>query len=354
MIRKKSESIVFRLNRSYNSIMSIALALLIALKAPTSLKVGNNFYVKGSAVRLGRFLTSTEFSRDGQTVLFIDEDVEGSYAAERTRAGKVPGAWKKSLVRFDLRRGTKEILYTPTENETLMQIETVGQGGDVICTIAVGTSKGDVINWKAIFAPVGGQTRVIANGVPARSFQVAASKSEPKAAVLICLPNEGSRYLFITKNQTSSFDIPAKGYQGGFGFLRSKNGNPVAGVQGGPPDYKILGLFEISFASGQLVPFSGYNENTIEEDSLAVVENDVPVRSKGDPALNQTPLCDIFTRPKKAKPIEGTLFAQGVIAIVSESPTGLAMVFLNDDGFYLKEWIKADDALAKELAKKSG
>ena len=313
--------------------------------------MGNSYYVAGPPIRLGRFITNEKFSRDGEYISYIDEQLEGSYPTERAKAISGTEDDSRALLRLNLRKGTKETLYLPKSNEVVMSIEPVGSGGDIICTVAQGPPIGDNLKWKALYCPIGGTARIIADDVVTRSFQVAASKTERKAFLLVCGLDAPASYFFITSDQTVTKSLPNTGFQGGF-FSKTASGNPVAVLQGPAPDYKLVGNFELSFATGAARAIPNLFEAAQEEPETHLIDFDLIDRSRGDEEMGQAPLKDIFARPgEKKNGSQRFLVAQGVIALLSEAPNGLAFAYMSTEGYFVREMLKVDAKFADRLKK---
>lgn len=314
--------------------------VLAAIALGQGLVIGPETYVPGPAVRLSSLITDETFSRDGRFLTFIDERVEGSYSAERDRIAKNTPSNERAVVRFDLRRGVRQTLYTPGADETLMRLEPMGTGGDILCSIAVGVSQGDLITWRALYCPEGGEPRMVVDGAQARSFHFAASKTDKKAFILICNPDAKASYLYVTETQSLRKELPLSAYQGFF-FMRSRSGNPVMALQGPPPDYKVLGYYELVFSTGDALPFTDFDDIEQEEQVEPLVEYSLRERSKGDPELRQSPLSDLLARrPGTQAGDPELLVAQGIIAESSKSTNGLAIVYLSTEGYFLRELVK--------------
>lgn len=315
---------------------------------PASLKVGKDFYLPGPVVRLGSFITFEKFSRDSKFLVYVDERTESNYSKNKERIQNGEDA-PPTLVRYDIQRGSKETLYVPEANETLMNVEPVGRSGDVICSIAIGTSQDDKVLWKAIFFPQGGSPRVLANGIRSRSFQISASPTERKAFVLICSLDTPSKYLFVTPEKTLIAELPSSAFQVGF-FLQTRDGNPIVGLQGPAPDYKTLGNYELSFSTGGFRLLTDLPENRPDNSSSELLSFDTIERSKGDSTIGEGPLLEIVARPKDPKLGLGRLIVeQGVIAILQPSPDGLTVVYLAPSGIYIRELVKASPSLADRI-----
>jgi hypothetical protein len=199
--------------------MVLAVLSLISLRPigpATALSVGKDFYVPGPAIKLARYLSSEKFSRDGQFFTYIDEGPEDEYVREKQAAQRGEAGSSRALVRFDLKKGSKQVLYTPKSGETLMAITPVGRGGDVFCTLTVGTAEDNRVQWRAIFCPVGGTTRTVVDQVVTRSFQVVGSPTDRKAFILVCGEGTPARYLFVTPERTVEKSLEIEGFQAFF------------------------------------------------------------------------------------------------------------------------------------------
>ena len=330
--------------------LSLALTLLLPATVQTkALQVGEDFYLPGPPVRLGRYISSEAFSRDGQYLTFIDERPEGSYVTERDLIRRGVESTTRALVRFDLRRGFRQTLLVLGPGETLMRIEPVGTGGDIIVTLALGVQNGDLLRWRAIYYPVGGNPKVVADNAIGRSFQVAGSATERKAFVLVVAPEAPAQYLFVTPEKTEVKSLSTTAFQGSF-FFNTATGNPVAAFQGPAPSYQLLGNFVFDFASGEATPIANITDIERAGEAAPLINIDTELRSQGDPALGQVPLNDLNARPGSAKLGRGFLsVTQGIIGKKSSSPSGLAVVYLSSDGYFLRELIKADPKLRDRL-----
>jgi hypothetical protein len=334
--------------------MAAALSLILTLLLPATiqtkpLQVGEDFYLPGPPVRLGSYIHSEKFSRDGRYLTFIDERPEGSYSTEKDMISRGVETLTRALVRFDLRRGVRQTLVVPGPGETLMRIEPVGTGGDVIVTLAIGKPEGDLLRWRAIYCPVGGNAKIVADNAIGRSFQIAASSTDRKAFILVVSPDGPAQYSYITPERTEVKSLPTTASQGSF-FIRTAAGNPVAAFQGPAPGFDLLGDFEFDFATGAAKAITDITdvERPVEVPPLVKLESEL--RSKGDPALGQVPLSDLVARPGTAKLGRGFVsVTQGVIGKLSNSPSGLAVVYLSSDGYFLRELIKADPKLRTRL-----
>jgi hypothetical protein len=334
--------------------MAAALSLVLALLLPATiqtkpLQVSEDFYLPGPPVRLGRYISSEQFSRDGQYLTFIDERPEGSYATEKDLVSRGVETTARALVRFDLRRGIRQSLLVPGPAETLMRIEPVGTGGDVIVTLAIGVPNGDLLRWRTIYYPVGGNPKEVADNAIGRSFQVAGSATERKAFVLVVTPEAPAQYLFITPEKTEVKSLSTTAFRGSF-FFKTATGNPVAAFQGPAPNYQLLSNFVFDFASGEATPIASIADVERAEESAPLINFDTELRSKGDPLLGQVPLNDLIARPGTPKLGRGFLsVTQGVIGKLSSSPSGLAVVYVSAEGYYLRELVKADPKLRDKL-----
>ncbi|CAN1541356.1 hypothetical protein MCEMSE15_01780 [Fimbriimonadaceae bacterium] len=334
-------------------VLSVALTLLLPVSVQgKSLQVGDDFYFPGPPVRLSSYIQSEKFSRDGQFLTFIDERPEASYPTEKDLISRGVETPARALVRFDLRRGVRQTLVVPGPGETLMRTEPVGTGGDVIVTLAIGKPEGDLRRWRAIYCPVGGTGKVVADNAIGRTFQIAASTTERKAFILLLSPDGPAQYSYITPERTEVKTLSTTAFQGSF-FIKTSAGNSVAAFQGPAPSFELLGNFEFDFATGAAKEIKDITdvERPVEVPPLVNLETEL--RSKGDPALGHFPLSDLVARPGTAKLGRGFLsVSQGIIGKLSNSPSGLAVVYLSSDGYFLRELIKADSKLRDRL--KSG
>ncbi len=337
--------------------MGVTLIAALSLLAPAALqgkalKVGDDFYLPGPPVRLGRYIQSEKFSRDGQFLTFIDELPEASYPTEKDLISRGVETTNRALVRFDLKRGVRQTLVVPGPGETLMRIEPVGTGGDVIVSLAIGKPEGDLLRWRAIYCPVGGNAKVVADNAIGQSFQIAASSTERKAFILVVSPDGPAQYSYITPERTEVKSLPTTASQSSF-FIRTAAGNPVAAFQGPAPGFDLLGDFEFDFATGAAKAIKDITDVERAVELPPLVKMETELRSKGDPALGQVTLSDIVARPGDLKLGRGFVsLTQGVIGKLSSSPSGLAVVYLSSDGYFLRELIKADPKLRDTL--KSG
>lgn len=313
-------------------------ALLI--QPAKTLSVGPDSYVAGPAIRLGRFISSSVFSRDGSFVTFVDERVEGSYAAQRERLARQTESTGRALVRVDLKTGVRQTLYTPQPGETLMWVEPVGRGGDVLCSIAMENLPKDQISWKAIYCPAEGGVQVVADRVAARSFQFAASFTERKAFLLITNEDQRTRYLFLTPSRTVEKTLNVNSYQGGF-TIRTKDGSPVLFLQGRPPGFSVVGLYLLSFIDGSSEKLQGLPQEGDISVPEPLIRFETIERSKPKDGTDQLPLNDLTAVAGKQELQRSRLtIAQGIIAITEEAPEGNGIVYLRDDGFYARAMIK--------------
>jgi hypothetical protein len=318
---------------------AVVFTAITALSSQT-LSVGQDAYAPCPAIRLGSLTTSEVFSRDGAYVAFVDERAETSYSAARDRIaiqGESPG---RSLVRVDLLKGTRQILYTPGPNETLIGIETVGRSGDLLCSIAKENLPKSQISWKAIYCPVNGGVQVVADQVAARSFQFAGSSTARKAFILICNEDDKTRYLYLSEDTAEERSLNIVSYQGGF-YFRSPKGNPIVGLQGSPPNYSPLGFYELSFVDGsaERLPSLPSAEELLEKTPL--IRFSVDPRSPSDTAKRRLPLGDLVAvagRQEQQK--EVVVVEQGIIGITLEGPDGLGVVYRRDDGVYVRSMVK--------------
>lgn len=328
--------------------MISSLVLAAVLAEPTFLVVGTDVLLPGPPLRIASVISNPTFSRDGQTLIFFDERAEDGYAAEKVRIGRGDPPLKKALVRFDLRRGVREVVYEPKSNETLMRVETVGPAGDVLLSVAVGIPQGDNLTWRGIYAPVGQRPRVLVDGVQARSFHFAGSRTERKAFVLIVEGSGPARYLFVTPESTVEKVLPVTAHQGIVAF-RGSLGNPIIGLQGPPPNYSPLGLFELDFASGIFRVADNVSPEDGEE-TPPRVDWETQDRSVVGLLPGQVPLRDLFARRVASGATADRMrITQGVIATTATSPDGLAVVYLTEEGYFLRELIPASPALRQKL-----
>ena len=328
------------------------LSLLVAsrLAPPTALRVEGEWLVPGPIVRLGRSVSSERFSRNGRFLTFIDERPEAGYAAERERIRRGEETTERALVRFDLDKGVRETLYRPAEDETLMRVEPVGPGGDVLVTLAVGVPKNGMPLWRAIYCPVGAAVRRVADDVRARTFQAVASATERRAFLLVVGDGEAARTIFLTPASTVAADLPKAAHQGGF-FGVGAAGNPVLGLQGPPPDYALIGNFELDFRTGVARPYLLSPEPPTPDDEGPVVYDTVE-RSPGDAPRSRLPLRDVVARAREnGSRGSGLPVAQGVLASLSVAPGGRAVVYAGTEGYFLRELIPAAPEFAKRLNK---
>ena len=329
--------------------LAIAWMSVAHAQASVALQVGSEYYLPGPAVRLGRFVTSDKFSRDGQFITFIDERPEASYPAERALISQGTETSDRRVVRFDLKKGTRQTLFSQSPGETLISTEPVGPGGDVICTVSVGVPQGDEIRWRAVYCPVDGAPKVVAAEQSVRSFQVASSETERKAIILSCGLSGPTRFLYLTPDTTIEKTIDVTAYQGGF-FQRTRLGNPIASLQGDAPNYSLIGNFEFDFATGEAKPIKSFAQSVGALEAKPLISFEEVERSKGDPLLGQVPLRDVFAFPGDGKyGRKRLLVAQGVITSVSLGPKGLAFTYLTTEGLFLKEMVKADSTYRKKL-----
>lgn len=332
------------------SIFALVGLAAATFELPSSLKVGDDFYIVGPAIRLGRFITDEKFSPDGQFLTFIDERPEESYASERARIMRGDEPAKRNLVRVNLQTGVRTVLYSTKETETLMSVETVGPSGDIVCSIVTGGS-GDYLTWRGIYCAVGKAPNIIVDGVVARSFHFAASTTENKAFVLICGEKETS-YLYLTPTQTVSNTLPVTGFQGIF-FTFTSNGNPVLGLQGPAPDYKLVGNFELSYKSGQAIALKELPNPSETPEVVPRIKFDIVDRAKANEALDQYPLRDVVALPGDPKNGSGRLVvARGVLWSLNSAPNGAAVTYSNSEGNYVRPILKAEKSLAERLQKR--
>lgn len=322
--------------------LSFALALIAVRRteAPVALPVGKDFYVPGPALRLGTFVTSEKFSRDGQFLSFIDERPEGNYVAERALLSQGEETAMRTIVRVDLKKGIRQVLYTQQAGETLIRIEPVGPSGDIIFTTTIGVTQGVELRWKAIYCPVGGSPRVVASDEYARSFDVVSSETESEAFILCCGPSGPAKFLFLSAESTVQKSLSVTAFQGGF-FLRTRSGNSVAFLQGPGPTYPAMGTFECNYVTGEVRALETMERPFRKPEITPIIAYKSVDRSKGDASLGQVPLLDIFATAGSNPTDPKLLVAQGVIVSVTTSPNGLAFTYLAPDGHFLKEMVKA-------------
>lgn len=320
--------------------IAIILSACLFADSPKTLRIGEAEYLPGPALRVGDYLTSQVFSRDGKWFSAVDMRPEGSYAAQKEFASGEMRPPSSEIVRFDLRSGTRTRVYSPEQNETLMRLETVGQGGDLIGTIAVGVPDRELLTWKAVYGQVGRPTQVLISGPKARSFDVVASEQEQKACILICGPDVSTRVLFLSNGQTKEITLPEQAFQGGF-FSRTELGNPILSLQGAPPGYRLLGSYEFDFNTGEARRLPTLPDAEQIQTPSPLVEFDQVLRSQGDQLLGQTPLRDIFARPAESRdPKETMLFVEGALGIIGASSEGYALHYLTSEGYFVKELVK--------------
>ncbi len=319
---------------------ALGLALTLQNANPSSVNVGSDTYAPGPTLRLGRMISNELFSQDERFFSFFDESVEESYAAARERIRTGSSDSPKALVRVDIRRGIREVVYRPSAEETLMSIEPVGTGGDLLCTLAVGVPRGDLVTWRAIYCPIGAAPRLIVDRTEARSFGVAASKTERKVFILICDPEKPVRYLFITPTQTLPGELPVTAFQGGF-FLRTTDGNPIVGLQGPAPDYSPLGNFELRFADGTARAAPSLGDVEQEEPKQPLIEYLEEVISTLEPRAGDAKVKNILAKAAGESESGGSrTIIQGAISLGYTSSTGLAFSYLTSDGYFLREMVK--------------
>lgn len=332
----------------------MTLAISTAGTSNFALRVKDDFYLPGPPIRVGSSIMDPKYSRDGRYLVYIDECLERTYAEARARVITGDEASSPALMRLDIQSGSKQTLYTPNLGETLMSVTPVGAGGDVVCTIVVGVSSTDQLNWRAIYCPVGGQPRVVVDGVKTRSFVAIASPTERKAFLLICGREEAARVLYITGETTVEKSLGVVAEQGTFFSVTTRRGNPIVGLQGAPPDYSLVGNFELDYGTGQVTRTELPDAAEIPVPPLPLIQYDILKRSEGDPELGQFPLRDIQARPGAEKDGKGQLIvAQGVIALLGEGPNGLSFLYLSPDGCFLREMLKAKPALKERLKAKN-
>jgi hypothetical protein len=163
--------------------------------------------------------------------------------------------------------------------------------------------------------------------------------------VLIVNPEEGTSYLFVTPDRTEKRELPVRGYQGIFQF-RTAEGNAVVGLQGPPPNYVVIGQYELDFQTGESRQAGANTEPGSEEDQGQIFEYETLDRSIANLLPGQVPLRDIVVQrvgPGRA-PNRLTL-VQGAIAIIETSPKGLAVLYLTDDGYFVREMVRLSPAV---------
>lgn len=305
-----------------------------------TVKVGKETYVRGPELRVGGSISEPKFSRDGQFFSCIDQRPEGSYGDEKLRliGGKSPS--RSALVRFDLRTGKRQLLYSPTESETLMRVEPVGKGGDLLCSLAVGVPRGDLITWKAIFFPVTGNPAVLLDRAEARSFHFSASREDRKACALVVNPERKVRLIYLTNNAAKEVELPETAYQGGFA-VRSKEGNPILFLQGTPPEYKFKGYFEFDLRFGTVKPVKEAPQGDEIQERDPAVEYFEEQRLAPDEVRNFNPVRALFAKSTKSSSKENRLLIDPcLIGSVEESEDGFAVCYLKEGGYYVRELLK--------------
>lgn len=325
---------------------------ILTVDLPPALPVGTDFYLVGPAIKLARYITNEKFSRDGRFVTFIDESPEQSYPKEREFIERGDFGQGRALVRVDLNNGTRQSLYEPQLGETLMDVTTIGTGGDTVCTIAVGQVVDGKNGWRLLYCPVGGQPQIVCDKLSARSFQVIGSPTETKAFALIAGSGAPTKYLFITQDGTLQREIGFEAFQGFF-LPSFSSGFPIAAIQGPAPDYKLLSYVRFDFASGSAARISELPKPDSEAIAKPILAFNTVERSKGIPVLGQAPLCDLVVKSSDEKDKKKFLIvAQGVTDIARQTENGLAVIYSRDDGYYVREMVKASPVLAKRLAQK--
>jgi hypothetical protein len=230
-----------------------------------------------------------------------------------------------------------------------MSIEPVGSGGDVICTVARGPAVEDQLQWRALYCPADGGPRVVVDGVVSRSFEVAASATERKVFLLVCGIKAPASYRYITPDRAVEGSLGVTGFQGSFSF-RTKEGNPIAVLQGPAPRYGLVGNFAFDFATGKPIRLDIFTDAGIAGPAEPLISYDLVSRSKGNSDLGQSPLADIIAqRGPKVVGKGSVVVAQGVIIVTKEAASGLAVVYYTPDGSYLREMVKASPRLRDGL-----
>ena len=230
-----------------------------------------------------------------------------------------------------------------------MDVIPIGTGGDIVCTIAVGKVVDDKNGWKALFCPVGEQPRIVCDKVRGRSFQVAASTTEPKAVILVSGLGTPTRYIYLTQDNTIEKEIGLECFQSFF-FPSNSVNRPIAAFQGLAPDYKLLAYLQFVFSSGSFAKISDLPKQLDSQLTKPLFTFDTTERSKGVSILGQVPLNDLIVILKDEKDKKKFLIvSQGIINVTRQAENGLAVIYLKDDGYYLREMVKADPSLAEKL-----
>lgn len=303
-----------------------------------SITVGNEKFVAGPPVKLGQSLSKVEYSPSGNAVIFIEERPEDPYQIERDRISRGQTTNRRYVARFDIKSGVKTVVYEVGKDEVVMDIDPVGPNGGVICSLVTGKSTGDNLVWKVVYCPFGQTARVVQDRIVGRSLSLAGSKTDERAFIFSCGLGCPTVVSYVTANGQKSTKLTQEAYQGGVWAGRTVDGDPILTLQGPQPDYKLLGNYKLSFATGTVVPLAELPEIQPPGGDVKpkFVFNDVP-RSTGDPQLGQSPLIDIVaesTERSRGK----LLLTQGAIISVLTEPLGRSVVYLSGEGgYFLRE-----------------
>ncbi|MEI7577368.1 MAG: hypothetical protein WCK51_10775 [Armatimonadota bacterium] len=306
-----------------------------------SIAVGDRTYVVGPSIKLGQYLSKVKYSPAGNSVVFIEEFVEDSYVVERERVARGQQTSRRLVGRFDIQSGVKSTLFEIQLGEVVMDIDPVGPNGGVICSLVVGKSSGDNLIWKVVYCPVGQGAKVIKDRIVGRSVSVCGSRTDQKAFVFSCGEGCPTEISFVTNSGQKTQRLEKMAYQGGAYGSRTSDGDPIITLQDGAPDYKLLGNYRLSFATGAALPISEIPSVGQTEPGMKpkFVFNEV-VRSKGDSNLAQNPLIDIVAESTE-KSRGKLLMTQGAIQLIETEALGRSVIYLsNEGGYYLREIVQ--------------